>query len=93
MSLDVSLKVGQLDVYTRSDNCSIAPDHIPAFWKGPDDASYRQTTMAAAGLSDERVAEQAATLPQTRLVYVADRQGDIAALMQRAMRWASPLTG
>ncbi|GAC1422050.1 MAG: hypothetical protein NVSMB6_23630 [Burkholderiaceae bacterium] len=28
----------------------------------------------------ERVAEQAATLPDTRLVYVADREGDIPAL-------------
>lgn len=34
--------------------------------------------------SYERVAEQAATLPATRLVYVADREGDIVALMERA---------
>ena len=32
----------------------------------------------------ERVAEQAATLPETRLVYVTDREGDIATLMARA---------
>jgi hypothetical protein len=32
----------------------------------------------------ERVAEQAAELPDTRLVYVADREGDVLALMQRA---------
>ena len=32
----------------------------------------------------ERVAEQAAELPGTRLVYVADREGDILELMQRA---------
>ena len=32
----------------------------------------------------ERVAEQAAELPSTRLVYVADREGDILELMQRA---------
>lgn len=38
----------------------------------------------------ERVAEQAATLPQTRLVYVADREGDIAALMQRADELGQP---
>jgi hypothetical protein len=32
----------------------------------------------------ERVAEAAATMPDTRLVYVADREADILALMQRA---------
>lgn len=32
----------------------------------------------------ERVAERAQELPDTRLVYVADREGDILALMQRA---------
>ena len=34
--------------------------------------------------SYERVAEQAATLPATRLIYVADREGDMAALMELA---------
>lgn len=38
----------------------------------------------------ERVAEQAAALPATRLVYVADREGDILALMQRAQALAHP---
>ncbi|WP_431798473.1 IS4 family transposase (plasmid) [Cupriavidus metallidurans] len=38
----------------------------------------------------ERVAEQAATLAQTRLVYVTDREGDIAALMQRAEELGQP---
>lgn len=33
--------------------------------------------------SYERVAEQAATMPETRLVYVPDREGGIAALMKR----------
>jgi hypothetical protein len=32
----------------------------------------------------ERVAESALTMPETRLVYVADREADILALMQRA---------
>lgn len=32
----------------------------------------------------ERVAERALELPDTRLVYVADREGDMLALMQRA---------
>ena len=32
----------------------------------------------------ERVAELAATMPETRLVYVADREADIVALMARA---------
>ena len=30
------------------------------------------------------MAEQAATLPATRLIYVADREGDMAALMELA---------
>jgi len=34
--------------------------------------------------SYEIVGQQAAAMPATRLVYVADREGDIAALMQRA---------
>jgi len=40
--------------------------------------------------SYERVAEQAATLPATRLVYVADREGDIVALMERAHELSHP---
>lgn len=38
----------------------------------------------------ERVAEQAKRLPDTRLVYVADREADILALMQRAHALAHP---
>ena len=38
----------------------------------------------------ERVAELAARLPQTRLVYVADREADIVALMQRAPDLGTP---
>jgi len=38
----------------------------------------------------ERVAERAAELPQTRLVYVADREGDILELMQRAQALGHP---
>ena len=38
----------------------------------------------------ERVAEQAASLPDTRLVYVADREGDILELMQRAAALGHP---
>jgi hypothetical protein len=40
--------------------------------------------------SYEIVAEQAGSLPDTRLVYVADREGDIAALMQRAQELGEP---
>jgi len=38
----------------------------------------------------ERVAEQAALLPETRLVYVTDREGDIAELMARAQHLGHP---
>lgn len=38
----------------------------------------------------ERVAESAAKMPQTRLVYVADREADIVGLMQRAQALGTP---
>lgn len=38
----------------------------------------------------ERVAESAAKMPDTRLVYVADREADILALMQRAYALGTP---
>jgi hypothetical protein len=38
----------------------------------------------------ERVAEQAAELPDTRLVYVADREGDLMALIRRAAALGTP---
>ena len=39
----------------------------------------------------ERLAEMAAQLPQTRLVYLADREADIMALMVRARDLGEPL--
>lgn len=39
----------------------------------------------------ERLAEQAAKLPETRLVYVADREGDILNLMARASALGTPV--
>lgn len=38
----------------------------------------------------ERVAERAQTMPDTRLVYVADREADILELMQRAHQLGTP---
>ena len=38
----------------------------------------------------ERVAERAPTMPDTRLVYVADREADILELMQRAHQRGTP---
>lgn len=38
----------------------------------------------------ERVAESAAQMPHTRLVYLADREADIVALMQRAHALGTP---
>jgi hypothetical protein len=38
----------------------------------------------------ERVAEQAEALPDTRVVHVADREGDLLALMQRAAAMGHP---
>jgi hypothetical protein len=37
-----------------------------------------------------RIAEMAATMPTTRLVYIADREADIVALMQRAHALGTP---
>ena len=39
----------------------------------------------------ERLAEQAAALPDTRLVYVADREGDMIALPKRALELGTPV--
>ena len=38
----------------------------------------------------ERIAEMAVRVPQTRFVYVADREGDIGALMHRATMLGTP---
>jgi len=38
----------------------------------------------------ERIAERASSLPQTRLVYVADREADMIALMERAQELGTP---
>jgi len=38
----------------------------------------------------ERVAESAARMPETRLVYVADREADMVGLMQRAQALGTP---
>ena len=38
----------------------------------------------------ERIAETALTLPETRLVYIADREADILELMQRAQQLGTP---
>jgi hypothetical protein len=39
----------------------------------------------------ERLAETASSMPQTRLVYVADREADILKLMQRAQQLGTPV--
>jgi hypothetical protein len=41
--------------------------------------------------SYDRVAEQAATMHERRLVYVTDREGDIATLMKRADELGHPV--
>lgn len=38
----------------------------------------------------ERIAEMAALMPQTRLVYLADRKADMVAMMQRARELGTP---
>lgn len=38
----------------------------------------------------ERIAEIAVTMPQTRLIYMADREADMVALMQRAQALGTP---
>ena len=42
---------------------------------------------------DARVAETALTLPETHLVYVADREADMLEFMQRAHTLGNPADG
>jgi len=58
--------------------------------KGPDGQrpGIRESRRWTEGY--ERIAEMAARVPQTRLVYVADRESDILALIQRAEELGCP---
>lgn len=79
---------------------AVTPDREPLgildawMWaREPLDANGRRSGIKESTRwieSYERVAEQAATLPDTRLVYVTDREGDIAALMDRADELGHP---
>jgi hypothetical protein len=52
------------------------------------EASFKESIRWIEGY--ERVAEIAAEMPATRLVYIADREGDIRALMDRAAELGHP---
>lgn len=52
------------------------------------EASFKESIRWVEGY--ERVAEIAAEMPATRLVYIADREGDIRALMDRAAELGHP---
>ena len=79
---------------------AVTPDREPLgildawMWaREPLDANGRRSGIKESTRwieSYERVAEQAATLPDTRLVYVTDREGGIAALMDRADELGHP---
>ena len=79
---------------------AVTPDREPLgvmnswMWaREPRDANGRRGGVKESARwieSYEIVAEQARALPDTRLVYVADREGDIAALMQRAQELGEP---
>lgn len=57
--------------------------------RGPkDEPQGKESTRWVEGY--DRVAELAETVPATRLVYVADRQGDLRALMEPAARRGTP---
>lgn len=58
--------------------------------KGPDGARPGDLESERWCKGYERVAELAAVLPNTRLVYVADREADILAVMQRAESLGQP---
>lgn len=55
---------------------------------GARPAGIKESTRWIEGY--ERVAEMAVELPETRLVYVADREADLVALMQRAEELGTP---
>lgn len=79
---------------------AVTPDRLPLgvldawMWarqpKGQDGqrAGVRESERWIEGY--ERVAELAQRLPQSQLVYVADREGDMAALMRRAQQLGNP---
>ena len=80
---------------------AITPDRealgVTDLWmwaRGPSKASDEENGGVDEGArwveGYERVAEMAARLPQTRLVYVADREGDTADLMARAAALDTP---
>lgn len=57
--------------------------------RGPkDEPQVKESTRWVEGY--DRVAELAETVPDTRLVYVADRAGDLRALMEPAARRGTP---
>jgi hypothetical protein len=58
--------------------------------KGADGTRPGATESARWIAGYERVAEMAARLPDTRLVYVADREADMVGLMQRAQELGAP---
>ncbi len=79
---------------------AVTPERVPLgvldAWMGAREAKDAQGQRP--GVSEslrwiegyERIAERAAELPDTRLVYVADREADILALMQRAQALGNP---
>jgi hypothetical protein len=71
---------------------AVSPQRLPLgildnwMWARPLDTSESRRWIEGY----ERVAERAGRLPGTRLVYVADREADMLALMQRAHALAHP---
>lgn len=76
---------------------AVTPDREPLgvtdawMWARPPKGESREVAESTRWIEGyERVAEQAAAVPSTRLVYVADREGDILELMQRAAELDHP---
>lgn len=75
---------------------AVTPDREPLgvidawMWARPDKGVPAPLESARWTEGYERIAEQADHLPQTRLVYVADREGDLLGLMQRAQALDHP---
>jgi hypothetical protein len=79
---------------------AVTPERLPLgvldAWMWAREAKDRQDKRG--GLKEslrwiegyERIAETASSLPDTRLVYVADREADMIALMSRAQQLGTP---
>ena len=85
------LGVLKLHMWARADRVETVPDKDSPEKKGSQAAKEEITKESARWIKGyEHVAHRAEHLPQTRLVYVADRESDMIELMWRAQQLGTP---